>query len=71
MNVTVLGTTGRAGTAVGREPARLGTVTEQFRVVQPSVSRLLCPVANRYLTRAIRPLHVEDLRPLKRLEQGR
>jgi len=43
MNVTVLGTAGRIGTAAFREPARLGTVTEQFRVVQPSVSRLLCP----------------------------
>jgi hypothetical protein len=71
MNVTVLGATGRTGTAAVREPARLGSVTDQFSVVQPCVSRLLNPINKRYLTCAIRPLHVEDLRPIKRLVEGR
>lgn len=35
--------------------------------VQPPVPTLLRPLANRYLTRSIRPLHVKDLRRLKAL----
>lgn len=35
--------------------------------IEPPVPRLFLPVAHWYLRRAIRPLHVEDLRRLKRL----
>lgn len=40
--------------------------------VEPPVPRVLQPLANRYLTRSIRPLHVADLVRLKALvETGR
>jgi carbon monoxide dehydrogenase subunit G len=39
--------------------------------VAPPAPRLLLPFAHRYLKKSIRPLHVEDLRRLKRLlEEG-
>jgi carbon monoxide dehydrogenase subunit G len=44
-----------------------GTMVHLDFDVTPPVPRLLHPVANRYLARSIRPLHVEDLRRLKAL----
>ena len=35
--------------------------------VEPPVSRLVKPLANRWLRRSIRPLHVKDLQQLKDL----
>lgn len=47
------------------EPYRNGTKVELDFDVEPPVPALLRPIANRYLERKVRPLHVEDLRRLK------
>lgn len=45
-------------------------VTLEFEV-EPPVPRLLRPIANRWLQRSIRPLHVKDLEQLKSLVETR
>lgn len=52
--------------------AQAGTteVTLEFEVTPP-VPRLLHPIANRWLQRSIRPLHVQDLEQLKALVEQR
>jgi carbon monoxide dehydrogenase subunit G len=52
------------------EPEGNGSLVHLDFEVTPPVPRLLRPVANRYLTRRIRPLHVEDLRRLKALTES-
>lgn len=53
------------------EPEGDGTRVYLDFDIQPPVPRLLHPIANRYLKRTIRPLHVEDLRRLKQLAEAR
>jgi carbon monoxide dehydrogenase subunit G len=52
------------------EPEGHGSMVHLDFEVIPPVPRLLHPFANRYLTRTIRPLHVEDLRRLKALTES-
>lgn len=49
------------------EPHGDGTIAYLDFDVTPPVPRVLRPLAHRYLKKSIRPLHVEDLRRLKRL----
>jgi uncharacterized protein YndB with AHSA1/START domain len=44
-----------------------GTIVHLDFEVIPPVPRLLRPIADRYLRRTVRPLHIEDLRRLKAL----
>jgi hypothetical protein len=52
------------------EPQGDGCLVHLDFDVTPPVPRPLHPIANRYLTRSIRPLHVEDLRRLKELVES-
>ena len=52
------------------EPDGTGSVVHLDFEVTPPVPKILQPVANQYLTRTIRPLHVEDLRRLKALTES-
>jgi uncharacterized protein YndB with AHSA1/START domain len=52
------------------EPQGGGCLVHLDFDVTPPVPRFLHPIANRYLTRSIRPLHVEDLRRLKELVES-
>jgi carbon monoxide dehydrogenase subunit G len=52
------------------EPRGQGSLVHLDFEVTPPVPRFLHPVANRYLSRSIRPLHVEDLRRLKALAES-
>jgi uncharacterized protein YndB with AHSA1/START domain len=52
------------------EPDGPGSVVHLDFEVTPPVPRILHPIANGYLSRKIRPLHVEDLRRLKALVES-
>lgn len=49
------------------EPEGQGSRVHLDFEVEPPVPRVLRPLANRFLTRSFRPLHVEDLERLKAL----
>ncbi len=53
------------------EPEGSGTRVFLDFDITPPVPRPMRPLANRYLTRKVRPLHVEDLRRLKALVEDR
>lgn len=54
------------------EPEGDGTRAHLEFELDPPAPRILLPLAHRYLQRSIRPVHVEDLRRLKRfVEKGR